>query len=369
MDKKKALFVANYDHFHIKFHLHHIKHLEENGYEVSVVASGNDSYPPSITKYDLEFGRTPINKRNIVYFKNFRKLLNTHYDLIYFSTPVIGAYGRLATIGKHQGRIIYAAHGYNFYEGNSKLKNFIFRTAEKLLCYSTDCTFTINKEDYEAALKYKFPCKEIYNVDGVGIDTSVFKRSNFDEKTALRNKLGYADDLFIMIYPAELTERKNQVLLFEVMEELVKRHSNVKLLLAGSGSMMDKYKNIVASKGLNGFVEFLGYRNDVQDLLRASDVLLASSINEGLPINMIEGLASGLPVVATATRGQVDLIKEGENGFLFRLNDSDKAVSDLCRLIEDKNIYEAMATKAAESAKQYDAKNVVGQYDKIWGLK
>mgnify|MGYP002588566615 CR=1 FL=1 len=64
-----------------------------------------------------------------------------------------------------------------------------------------------------------------------------------------------------------------------------------------------------------------------------------------------------------------NLIKEGENGFLFRLNDSDKAVSDLCRLIEDKNIYEAMATKAAESAKQYDAKNVVGQYDKIWGLK
>lgn len=368
MAKKKALFVANYDHFHLKFHLHHIKHLEENGYEVSVVASGNDPYPPSIIKYDFEFGRTPLDKCNIGYFKNFRKLMNTHYDLIYFSTPVIGAYGRLATIGKHQGRIIYAAHGYNFYEGNGWLKNFIFRTTEKILCYLTDCTFTMNKEDYEAALKYKFPCNEIYNVDGVGIDTSVFKKTTPEEKTALRKKLGYADDLFIMSYPAELTERKNQTLLLGVMQLLVKKHQHVKLLLAGRGVMMEEYKRIISEKGLDGFVELLGYRNDVQDILRASDVVLASSINEGLPINIIEGLASGLPVVASATRGHVDLINEGENGFLFSLNEPNKAVKDLCKLIENKNLYEAMATKAVESAKRYDSRNVVVQYDKIWGL-
>lgn len=364
---KKALFVANTDNFHKNFHLPYIKRLQENGYEVELVSAGNVDFTGIAQRHNIVFGRTPLKIQNIKAFLQLRKLLRNYYDIIYFSTPVVGAVGRMALIGKKRGRVIYSAHGYSFYNGNPEGNGkYIF--IEKNLCRLTDCTFTMNREDYETVLKLRFPCKEIYNVDGVGIDTSVFYKCTQEEKSALREKYGYANDIFIMIYPAELTERKNQALLFAALKELLKKHTNVKLLLAGNGVMMDSYKGIASDMNLNEYVEFLGYRNDVKDLLKASDVLVASSTNEGLPINIIEGLASGLPVVATATRGQTDLIIDGYNGFLFGLNDSFAAASHICALIENHDLYEKMACNAIESVKKYDITNVIEQYDKVWGI-
>lgn len=364
---KKALFVANTDNFHKNFHLPYIKRLQEKGYEVELVSTGDVDFTSVAKRHNIVFGRTPLKLQNIKAFCQLRKLLRNYYDIIYFSTPVPGAVGRVALIGKKRGRVIYSAHGYSFYKGNPEGNGkYIF--IEKNLCRLTDCTFTMNKEDYEAVMELKFPCKEIYNVDGVGIDTSVFYKCTQEEKSDLRKKYGYADNTFIMIYPAELTERKNQPLLFAALKELLKKHTNVKLLLAGTGIMMNSYKRIALDMNLNEYVEFLGYRNDVKDLLKASDVLFASSTNEGLPINIIEGLASGLPVVATATRGQTDLVIDGYNGFLFELNDASNAASHICALIENHDLYEKMACNAIESVKKYDITNVIEQYDKVWGI-
>lgn len=364
---KKALFVANTDNFHKNFHLPYIKRLQEKGYEVELVSTGNVDFTGIAQRHNIIFGRTPLKLQNIKAFLQLRKLLRNYYDIIYFSTPVVGAVGRMALIGKKRGRVIYSAHGYSFYKGNPEGNGkYIF--IEKNLCRLTDCIFTMNREDYEAVLQLKFPCKEIYNVDGVGIDTSVFYKCTQEEKSALRKKYGYADDTFIMIYPAELTERKNQTLLFKALQELIKKYTNVRLLLAGTGAMMKEYQQIVSDMNLNTYVEFLGYRNDIKDLLKASDILFASSTNEGLPINIIEGLASGLPVVATATRGQTDLIKNGCNGFLFGLNEYPRAADCISTLIENHEVYEKMAYNAIDSAKKFDTKNVVEQYDKIWGI-
>ena len=365
---KRALFVANLDSFHKNFHIPYVRRLQEHGYEVELVSTGSVDFSGIAKKHDIKFGRTPINRQNIPAFKQFRKLVKSkYYDIIYFSTPVIGAVGRIALIGTKHGRVIYSAHGYSFYknnpDGNGK---YIF--IEKNLCRLTDCTFTMNKEDYEAVQELKFPCKEIYNVDGVGVDLSVFSKVTQDEKLSLRNQYGYNPKDFILIYPAEFTERKNQGLLLEAMSRLRKRHANVRLLLLGRGIKEDDYKRYAKQLGVDDVVHFLGYRNDVNQLLKMSDVLFASSTNEGLPINMMEALATGLPVVATNTRGQNDLIKDGYNGYRFELNEPDVASDRVCRLIEDKVLYETMSDNAVESSKKYDIRVVAPQYDKVFGI-
>lgn len=364
---KKALFVANTDSFHKNFHLPYIDRLKAKGYSVELVSTGDVIFDGIAIRHNIIFGRTPLKIKNLKAFWLLRKLLNTYYDIIYFSTPIVGAVGRVALIGKKRGRVIYSAHGYSFYKGNpSGNTKYIF--IEKLLCRLTDCTFTMNKEDFSAVRNYKFPCKEIYNVDGVGIDLSVYNKTSISEKSALRKQYGFNDDDFILIYPAELTERKNQSLLIKTMNLLVQKYKNVKLLLLGRGVKGDEYKKLSHELGLEDYVLFMGYRNDVHQLLKLSDALFASSLNEGLPINIIEALASGLPVVATNTRGQNDLIEEGYNGYLFEVGDCETACDIICQFIENKELLERISNQAIESSKKYDLQIVVPQYDKIWGI-
>lgn len=366
---KKALFVANLDSFHKNFHIPYIKRLKEKGYVVELVSTGNVDFSELAVKHDICFGRSPFKMQNIPAFRQFRKLIKSnYYDIIYFSTPVIGAVGRVALIGTKRGRVIYSAHGFSFYEGNSKKSNLIYGTVERLLAKLTDCLFTMNKEDYEACPKYGIKCKELYNVDGVGVDLSVYYKASAEEKSRLRDEYHYDKNDFILIYPAEFTDRKNQRLLLQTMSLLKEKHQNVKLLLLGRGVMEDDYKQLAKDLNVEDYVHFLGYRNDVNQLLKISDVLFASSKNEGLPINMMEAMASGLPVVATNTRGQNDLIQDGDNGFLFELGQPEVACDRICRLIEDLDLYNRMSLRAMESSKKYDIKVVAPQYDKIFGI-
>ena len=152
------------------------------------------------------------------------------------------------------------------------------------------------------------------------------------------------------------------------MVELKKKYSNVKLLLLGKGVMEGSYKQQAKNLGLSDCVHFLGYRKDVNQLLKMSDTLFASSTNEGLPINLIEGLATGLPIVATRVRGHVDLIEDGKNGFLFDLGDPQSASDCIEKLVGDKELYNRMSDAALISAKKYDLSVVVPQYDKVFGI-
>ena len=364
----KALFVANFNSFHLQFNMPYVRHLSDLGFKVSLVSGGENVYEGIDKHYNIAFSRKPWSFKNIRSFFKLRKVFSEYYDIIYFSTSVVGSFGRLALIGKKRGRVIYSAHGYNFYSVSGKECGKIFIPVERLLAKVCDCIFTMNEEDYQATLRYGIKCKEVYNLPGVGINTKRFQKLDASEKKLLRERAGFNPDSFILFYAAELTSRKNQIVLFPVIKRLVERGLNVQLLLAGSGALENKYKTIVKDMGLEQYVSFLGFRRDVPNLLSLSDVLFASSLTEGLPINMIEGLASGLPVVATKVRGHVDLIEEGKNGFLFDPSDSGKASQDIERLVLDNKLYQAMSSNARSSAQKYDIEEVLPQYDKVWGI-
>lgn len=366
---KKALFIANLDSFHKNFHIPYIKRLKDLNYEVELTSTGNDDFKGIAKKYDINFGRSPFDLKNIKEFFKLRKIIKSkYYDLIYLSTPIVGAYGRLATLFLPKGRVVYSAHGFNFYNGNKTILNFLYSRIERMLAHITDCIFTMNAEDYEACFKYKIQAKEIYNVDGVGIELSRFSKVSEERKQELRSLYGYPKDAFIVIYPAEFNNRKNQELLLKSLTLLKQKYPEIILLLPGNGSLQNHCKAIAKDYDVESNVEFLGYRHDVDKLLQLSDILFASSKNEGLPINMVEALSCGLPVVASEVRGHVDLIYNGNNGFLYDLDKPSEAADKIAKLIEDKNLYKQMSENARESAKKYDIDNVIPQYDKIFGI-
>ena len=152
------------------------------------------------------------------------------------------------------------------------------------------------------------------------------------EKHALRESLGLKDEDRVLIFPAELSKRKNQMWLMKTLEPLFKKDSRYHLLLPGKDSLNGKCQKLAQDLDLESQVHFLGFRTDIPELLQISDIAVSSARQEGLPVNLIEVAMLGLPIVATDCRGNRDIcILVG--GVIVECGDSDtflKSVAQNC---------------------------------------
>lgn len=181
----------------------------------------------------------------------------------------------------------------------------------------------------------------------------------------LRKKYGYSKNDFIITVVAELNRNKNQMMLLEQAENLLHKIPAMKILLIGKETLPDA-RNFVEEKHLENCVEFLGYRNDIPDLTKISDLAFSASKREGLPANIIEALACGIPVVASMNRGHCSLIQNGKNGLLFPLDDSKIMCGCILSVYESMELRELLSKNAVESAKKYDLKSIRLKMAKIY---
>jgi len=123
-----------------------------------------------------------------------------------------------------------------------------------------------------------------------------------------------------MFYAAEFNKNKNQKLLIEALPFIKEHVPNIKLILAGEGQLLDYCRQLSKTLGVEELVDFLGQRDDIDFLLKMSDITVASSIREGLPVNIMEAMACGLPIIAVDNRGHRELISHNENGWLVEKN-------------------------------------------------
>ena len=218
--------------------------------------------------------------------------------------------------GTKQPEVIYTAHGFHFYEGAPKSSWILYYPVEKNLAKDTDCLVTINSEDYKLARK-KFQAKKVVRLDGVGVDLTKFGPADIAEKERLREKHGLDKGDFVLIYVAELNKNKDQMSLIEALPRLKKEIPKLKVLLVGKGAYEEKLKHKVQRLGLVDTVKFLGYRKDVAELYKMADVGVSTSRREGLGLNLIEEMASGLPLIARDNRGHREVIVSEQIGRLF----------------------------------------------------
>lgn len=330
---KKALILASVPSMIEQFNMNNIKILQDLGYEVEVAANFEDGGTLSnerlqefkkeleqkkIRYIHIPFSRKPFSKKNIQAYKLTEKILTENeYDLIHLHSPIGGVCGRIAAKKCKKTKVIYTAHGFHFYKG-APIKNWIiYYPIEKYLSKYTDVLITINKEDYERA-KAKFKAKNIQLVHGIGVDKSKFDfEMSQEEKNNLRQSLNLKEDDFVMICVGELNKNKNQIMAIESVKNLIAQNKkNIKLFLVGEGVLREFYQQKIKEYHLENNVYLLGYRKDVPKLLKISNVLISLSYREGLPVNVMEGLISGLPVIVTNCRGNRDLVQDGVNGYI-----------------------------------------------------
>lgn len=326
---KKVLFVATVVRMHINlFHKPFIKWFHDQGWQVDVAA--NNDYenveecmiPYCDHFYCLPFERSPLRKENITAYKQLKKILEAeHYDIIHCHTPMGAVVARLAaSSSRKQGtKVIYTAHGFHFYQGAPKINWMIYYPIERLLAHKTDLLITMNQEDYERGKRLK--AKRVAYVNGVGMDLSKFKEASADEKCQVREMLGLNPEDVFGISVAQLIPRKNHVVLMQAVKKL--NIPNFHLFICGDGVQEIELKEKAKELGVDENVHFLGFRKDIHKLCSAADIFLFASLQEGLPVAIMEAMACGLPIVASEIRGNKDLIDNGSGGYLVNPTDVD----------------------------------------------
>src|SRR5699024_8889368 len=102
------------------------------------------------------------------------------------------------------------------------------------------------------------------------------------------------------------------------MVHILKEVPQARLLLAGEGGLLESCRQLANALGISSNVSFLGFRNDIDKLISMSDIAVAASFREGLPVNIMEAMASGIPVVAVDNRGHRELVHHDKNGALVK---------------------------------------------------
>lgn len=319
-----VLLVATVDVHFQAFHLPAMHWLQDQGFEVHVAARGDLALPHCDRRFDLPFRRSPYSPGNASVYRRLRGIIDGgSYALVHCHTPVGGLLGRLASRGaRRRGtRVLYTAHGFHFCQGAPWRNWLLYYPVERVLARFTDTLVTITREDHDRAVRRRFPAGRIEHVPGVGVDAERFQPLPEGERRARREALGYGAEELILVYAAEFNANKNQALAIRAAAAAGAALPRWRLLLAGEGPLREPCRELAAALGVTGQVEFLGQRRDLQDLLPLCDLAIAPSRREGLPVNVMEAMACGLPVLAAANRGHRELVVDGQTGGLVPPDD------------------------------------------------
>lgn len=359
----KILIVATVDQ-HIKnFHRPLIKALAQNGHKVYIASNGQEVFEGIIRKYDLPFQRNPLNFDNVAVFRDLKKILdNEKFDVMHVNTPVGSVVGRLAAKKSRQNglKVIYTAHGFHFFKG-APLKNWlVYYPIEKICARKTDTIITINNEDYNLA-KSKLHAGHISYVHGVGLPTEKFQKIVPTDLSNLKN----FDDDCVLLSIGELNNNKNHEQVITELEKI--REEHFIYLICGVGEKKDDLEKLIAEKKLSNKIYLLGYREDIPNILLASNVYIHPSKREGLPVSVMEAMYTGLPICCSNIRGNKDLVQHEVNGYLVDLNDTSKNFAFyLSKLLENEELADRMGESSKKLIEPFLEENVLPELKEIY---
>lgn len=310
----------------------------------------------------IDLARSPYSLRNIKAYKQLVEFVNKErIDYIHCNTPVGGILGRLVGEKCKVKKVIYQVHGFHFFDGAPKKNWLIYYPVEKWLAKKTDVIITINKEDFARARTFKLKNEgKVYYVPGVGIDLTQYILPENVRKIK-REELGLKGSDIALISMGDLIERKNYSVAIEAVAKI--NNSNVHYYICGKGPEEEKLRAIAKKMGVDKQIHFLGYRSDIKELLKASDIFMFTSKQEGLARSLMEAMASGLPCVVSKIRGNTDLIENTQCGFLCN---NVEEYTDAINRVLDMHTTNIMQNACLERIKQFDVETVTSKLHEIY---
>ncbi|KLN65595.1 glycosyltransferase family 4 protein [Vibrio sp. VPAP30] len=290
--------------------------LLQDKHQVQVFAGGEGIFHQQLSEQGISSLPILELKRNLSPISDFkailaiRRLLKKERPAVFaIHSAKSGLIGRLAALNLGV-KVVYTVHGWSHIKSASKLSAAVYKVLDRALSVVTDEIICVSQSDLDYA----------HDVVKISPEKThlVFNGCNIPDLP--KSTRHFSEQVFKLISVTRFQAPKDNLTLIKalhaanVQSESKKAHVD----FYGEGEELGEAKKLVRELGLDHLVHFKGFNNNVTELYGTYDCFILSSLSEGLPMSIIEAMASHLPILATDVGGIKELVSEGENGLMFK---------------------------------------------------
>jgi len=295
-----------------------------------------------------------------VLWRMVRLFRKRRFSIIHTHNSEAHLYGNLA--GWFAGGVytVHTQHGIP--EGFRGKKRFLAR----FLGILTDRAVAVSDEvNHYVTASGWFPKRKVQTVFN-GIDTACFVPDS-GQRALTRTLLGVGADTPLLICVARLAPIKDHRTLISAFLQVVHIHKDAVLLIIGDGPLGDELRQQIADLKLAERVHMLGEIQNVRDYLVASDIFVLTSLSEGISVSLLEAMAVGLVPVVTAVGGNLQIIRDGENGYLVDPEDVEGIAKCLVSLISRRQQHADLASEARQTVEgRFGMEQMLKAYEQLY---
>ena len=360
---------------HRRFNQANIAALQSLGLQVELCANFENGDGPEIHNQSFveECGIRGVKTHSIPFARHsltgslkclsqLKELLSREqYDLVHTHTETGGLLLKLAHSEKGKSKFIFTPHGMSFWKGSSLKSQLVYRPLERWICSAMDMNLGMNMEEVENLEQWNK--RTAHYVHGVGLNVARMQNPS-RSREQMREEFGLTESDKFIVSIGELDDNKNHITVIKALATLGRK--DFKYVVCGVGPNKDMLLAEAERMGLKDNVILAGYRSDIPDVLNAADIFVFPSFHEGMPVSALEAMACSLPVVCSAIRGNVDVVKDGDNGYLFKPSDVDTLSRQIALLMENEALRLQMGAKNKEIVREFSLEAVTEELKAIY---
>jgi len=293
----------------------------------------------------------------IFYIKKIKPMI------IHTHSSKAGILGRTAAYLTGVPIIIHSIHGYGFTKYQNIIKFHLLKFAEKIVSKYTTHFICVSEANKKQGIEYKLFDNNKVSLIRSGIELNLFR--GVDGKK-IRQEFSIEEEQPLVSMIACFKPQKAPSDFIKVAELVHKQKPQVRFMLVGDGVLKNDIQKMIEEKNLKECVFLTGWRRDIPQILAAADIIVLTSLWEGLPRTIIEAIASKKPIVATKVDGTADIIQDGYNGFLAQPHDIETIASKIITLLEDKALYNKFIHNSQAVLNEFDINLMVEQQEKLY---
>ncbi len=292
-------------------------------------------------------------RRDINIFLDFMALIKLYFlikknkpDIVHAHTSKAGFLGRIAAHLAGVPKIFYMPHGHIFYGYASRLLTNLFVILERFAACFTDVFITLTDIDKEEFLRRKIGLREKFVTIPNGVNIKDYEQVNESAVNELRENLQIPENFSVICTISRLEPVKGVEVFIKAIAKVNETFPNFKALIVGDGGEKHKLLKLTECLKLDEKIKFLGFRDDVREIIFLSDVIVNSALNEGQGLAILEAMACAKPVIATKVGGVPEVIIDGQTGILAESGNSEQIASAIIKILNDKELAARLAAEA-----------------------
>lgn len=262
--------------------------------------------------------------------------------------------------------VVFTEHG-RFYPDSSSIKRSIYN---RFMLRKSDQVIAVGEHVRQALIQFESFRPNRVGVIYNGIDHGPYSSDVEDRcnaRNAFRKQLGLQDSAVIVMQVARLDPIKDHLLSIHAMSKLLHECEDIHLVIVGDGPERARIESEIIKMGVQTRVHLLGLRRDVPNLLKCSDIVLLTSLSEGIPLTLIEGMACGLPCVSTDVGGVREIVTANQSAIVCGDRSVDCVANALKTLALDGSLRNTMGNIGRRIARErFDEKKMLAEYENIF---